>query len=95
MVAVYTIQSYDERVKRFEAELRGINGDLLSIDGSDDLEERGTTQERLLCDLSVTIKRLRWSKKGEIYSTDGKRNDGYVRCPTTSLESRYHHSMVT
>ena len=62
-VDVYTLQGYEDRVKSYEAELRGINGDLLSIDDADDLEERGTRLERLLCDLSVTIKRLAGSKE--------------------------------
>ena len=62
-VDVYTLQGYDERVKSYEAELRKINGDLLSIDDPDDLEDRGITLERLLCDLSVTIKRLAATKE--------------------------------
>ena len=47
----------------YEADLRRINGDLLSIDDTNDLEERGTTLERLLCDLSVSIKRLAGSER--------------------------------
>ena len=38
-VDVYTLQGYEERVRSYEAELRGINGDLLSTDDADDLEE--------------------------------------------------------
>ena len=49
-VDVYTLQGYEERlrVRSYEAELRGINGDLLSIDDAYDLEERGTRLERRL-----------------------------------------------
>ena len=47
----------------YEAKLHGINGDLLSIDDADDLENRGTTLERLLSQLSVSIKSLIRSKE--------------------------------
>ena len=49
-VDIYTLQGYKERVKNYEAELRGINRDLLSIEDADYLEDRGTTLERQLCD---------------------------------------------
>ena len=49
-VDVHTLQSYEEWVKSYEEELRRINGNLSSIDDADDLEQRGTTLERLLCD---------------------------------------------
>ena len=52
-------------MKSYEAELQGINRDLLSIDDADDLEERGTSLEWLLCDLSVSIKHLAGSKREE------------------------------
>ena len=35
----------------------------MSVDDPEDLEEQGTTLERLLCDLSVTIKHLARSKR--------------------------------
>ena len=62
-VDVYTLQGYEDRVKNYQEELRGINGDLLSIDDADNLEESGTRLERLLCELSVSIKRLVGSKE--------------------------------
>ena len=38
-VDVYTLQGYEERVRSYEAELRGINRDILSIDDANDLED--------------------------------------------------------
>ena len=38
-VGVYTLQGYEERVRSYEAKLRAINGDLLSIDDAEDLED--------------------------------------------------------
>ena len=43
-------------------EIYGSKSQLMTIDDSDDLEERGTTLEQLLGYLSVTIKRLAVSK---------------------------------
>ena len=43
--------SFEKRVKSYEAELQGINRDLLSIEEADYLEDRGTTLERQLFDL--------------------------------------------
>ena len=57
-VDVYTLQGYEERVNSYEAELRGINRDLLSIEDADDLEDSGTTLERLLSNLRICIKHL-------------------------------------
>ena len=61
-VDVYTLQGYEERVKNYEVELRGINRDLLSIEDADDLEEKGTPLEQLFSRLSVSIKRFVGSK---------------------------------
>ena len=38
-VDVYTLQGYEERVRSYEVELRSINGDLLPIDDTEDLED--------------------------------------------------------
>ena len=50
-------------MRSYEVELRGINRDQLSIEDADDLEDSGTTLERLLSNLRVCIKRLIGSKE--------------------------------
>ena len=55
---VYALSGFDDRVKNYEAELRSVNRDLVSMEGVENLEERGTALELLLNALSVSIKRL-------------------------------------
>ena len=81
-VDVYTIQSYDERVKSNQAELQGINGDLLSIDDSD---ERGTTLSPINVSQEAKGRNLFHRRQAE----------RWVCQVSNYLESRYQRSMAT
>ena len=60
---IYTLRGQKERIKDLKQQLQDINNDQISVEDSEELEDRRANLEQLLYNLKINVDRLAGSKE--------------------------------